>query len=126
MVNNAKILIIEDDKDMANAIKMRLEANNYEVLVENDGMEGLNRARNEKPDLLILDVMLPKIDGFNICRMLKFDEKYKKLLVIILSAKVQQTDIDRGGEVGADAYMAKPFKSEELLAKIEELLHARH
>ncbi len=122
MENVAKILVIEDDNDMANAIKMRLEANNYAVIVEKDGMEGLTRARKEKPDLILLDIMLPKMDGFNICRMLKFDEKYKSIKIIILSAKVQQSDIDRGSEVGADAYLSKPFKSEELLAKIEELL----
>ena len=117
-----RILLIEDDQDMVEAIRLRLEANNYAVLVARDGMEGLNKARTEKPDLIILDIMLPKMDGFNVCRILKFDEKFKNLIIIILSAKVQKSDIERGEEVGAAAYITKPFKSEELLAKIKELL----
>ncbi|MDI6732068.1 MAG: response regulator [Candidatus Margulisbacteria bacterium] len=121
----ARILVIEDDKDMASAIKLRLEANSFEVITAEDGIEGLEKARTENPDLIILDIMLPKVDGFKVCRMLKFDEKFNKLIIIILSAKVQKADIDRGKEVGADAYITKPFKSEELLAKIEELLTQR-
>lgn len=117
-----RILLIEDDADMVEAVKLRLEANNYEVLISRDGPEGLKKARSENPDLIILDIMLPKMDGFNVCRMLKFDEKYKNIIIIILSAKVQKSDIERGKEVGADAYVTKPFKSEELLAKINELL----
>lgn len=124
-MNNRKtrILLIEDDLDMAEAIRLRLEANDFEIIVAHDGMEGLNKARTENPDLIILDVMLPKLDGFNLCRMLKFDEKHKSILIIILSAKVQKTDIERGKEVGADAYITKPFKAEELLAKIKELIN---
>lgn len=124
-MNNKKtrILLIEDDLDMAEAIRLRLEANDFEIIVAHDGMEGLNKARTENPDLIILDVMLPKLDGFNLCRMLKFDEKHKSILIIILSAKVQKTDIERGKEVGADAYITKPFKAEELLAKIKELIN---
>lgn len=118
----ARILLIEDDQDMVSAIRLRLEANNYEVLVAQDGLEGLDKARSEKPDLIILDVMLPKMDGFKLCRMLKFDEKFKNVIIIILSAKVQKSDILRGKEVGAEAYITKPFKSEELLKKIKELL----
>ncbi len=117
-----RILLIEDDQDMVSAIRLRLEANNYEVLVARDGLEGLAQARSEKPDLIILDIMLPKMDGFKLCRMLKFDEKYKNVIIIILSAKVQKSDILRGKEVGAEAYITKPFKSEELLEKIKELL----
>ena len=120
-----RVLVIEDDKDMANAIKMRLEANNFEVLLAENGLEGLEKARTEKPELIILDIMLPKMDGFKVCRMLKYDEKFKKVIIIILSAKVQKSDIEKGKEVGADAYITKPFKAEELLAKIGELLKKR-
>ncbi|OGB86732.1 hypothetical protein A3H38_03280 [candidate division WOR-1 bacterium RIFCSPLOWO2_02_FULL_46_20] len=120
-----RILLIEDDQDMAEAIRLRLEANNFDIILAHDGMEGLSKARTENPDLIILDVMLPKLDGFNLCRMLKFDEKHKSILIIILSAKVQKTDIERGKEVGADAYITKPFKAEELLAKIKELINSK-
>jgi DNA-binding response OmpR family regulator len=118
-----RVLLIEDNPDMIEAIRLRLEAHHFEVLLARDGLEGLARARSEKPDLIILDIMLPKMDGFKVCRMLKFDEKFKNIIIIILSAKVQKSDIERGKEVGADAYITKPFKAEELLAKINELLN---
>lgn len=117
-----RILIVEDDEALAGAICLRLEANAFEVLLAEDGQEGLEKARTEKPDLIILDIMLPRLDGFTVCRMLKFDEAYKEIPIIMLSARVQKIDIQRGTEVGANAYITKPFKSEELLAKIKELL----
>jgi DNA-binding response OmpR family regulator len=117
-----RILFIEDDKDMVEAVKIRLEANGFEVAVAEDGLGGLNRARADNPDLIILDIMLPKLDGFKLCRMLKFDEKFKHIPIIMLTAKVQKTDIELGAEVGADYYITKPFKSEDLLNKIRELL----
>lgn len=120
---NTRILIIEDDQGVIEALRIRLEANNYEISVARDGLEGLDKARSEKPDLIILDIMLPKMDGFKVCRMLKFDEKFKNIKIIILSAKVQKLDVERGKEVGADAYITKPFKSEELLATIKDLLN---
>ncbi len=117
-----KILIIEDEKDIIVALRLRLEANGYEVIAASDGAEGLNKARAEKPSLIILDIMLPKLDGYKIARMLKFDEKFSKIPIIMLTAKVQQSDIQRGKEAGADAYVTKPFKAEELLAQIKQLL----
>ena len=117
-----RVLLIEDETDMVEAVRIRLEANDYEVITASDGPEGLNKARTAKPDLIILDVMLPKMDGFTVCRMLKFDEKYNKIPIIMFTARTQQTDIAQGKEMGADAYITKPFKSEDLLAKIRELL----
>ena len=122
---NEKILIIEDEAAMSEAIKLRLEANGYSVITALDGQEGLSKARTENPQLIILDIMLPKLDGFHICRMLKFDEKYSKIPIIMLTARSQQKDIEQGTEMGADAYMTKPFKSEALLEKIKSLLGAR-
>ncbi|MFH1361251.1 MAG: response regulator [bacterium] len=116
------ILVVEDEADMMKALKIRLEASNYEVVLAHDGSEGLNMARQEQPDLVVLDIMLPKMDGLTICRMLKFDEKFSKIPVILLTAKTQKIDIQRGKEMGADVYMTKPFKAEELLAAIEKLL----
>ena len=122
MSEKVKILIVEDEAEMREAIKLRLEANQFEVITAADGSEGLSKSRTEKPNLIILDIMLPKLDGFRLCRMLKFDENYKNIPVIILTAKTQKTDINRGKEMGAEAYITKPFKSEELLAEINELL----
>lgn len=73
-----RILVVDDEMDLLELIKMRLETNNYVVLTASDGQQALDKARKEKPDLIILDLMLPKIDGYKVCRMLKFDEKYKK------------------------------------------------
>lgn len=118
-----RILIIEDEEGIIEALRLRLEANNYEVISAADGAEGLNKARSEKPDLIILDILLPKLDGYKVARMLKFDEKFSTIPIIMVTAKVQQSDIAKGKEAGADAYITKPFKAEELLAEMKKLLH---
>ena len=125
MNNKKKILLVDDEQDMIYAVQMQLEASNFKVLTAMDGQEGLDKARAEKPDLIILDLMLPRIDGYKVCRMLKFDEKYKKIPVIIYTARAQEADEKLGYEVGADAYMTKPFDPRKLLAKINELLNSR-
>jgi DNA-binding response OmpR family regulator len=117
-----KILVIEDERDITEALRLRLEANNYEVSAAGDGAEGLRQARAGQPDLIILDIMLPKLDGYKIARMLKYDEKFTHIPIIMLTAKVQQDDVQQGLEAGADAYMTKPFKAEELLEQIKKLL----
>jgi len=122
---SAKILIIEDEEDILTALQIRLVANGYEIISASDGPEGLRKARTDGPDLIILDIMLPKLDGYQIARMLKYDENYRNIPIIMLTAKVQQSDVKQGLESGADAYMTKPFKGEELLAQIETLLSKR-
>lgn len=117
-----KILLVEDDLNLVKAITIRLGANNFEVVAATDGEEGLDKARSEKPDLIILDIMLPKMDGFDVCRKLKVDKQYKNIPIIMLTAKFQPNDIKFGKDVGADAYMTKPFDSPALIAKIGELL----
>ena len=121
-MDKKRILIVDDEEDILNVLRFRLEANNYEVLSASDGQEGLNKARSMKPDLIILDLMLPKLDGYKVCRMLKFDEKYKKTPIIMFTARVQKSDEKTGYEVGADAYITKPFEPQILLKKIKELL----
>ena len=117
-----KILIVDDEVDLVETLSFRLEANNYEVIKANDGQEGLDKARKENPDLIILDLMLPKLDGYKVCRMLKFEDKYSKIPIILFSARAQETDKKTGAEVGADAYITKPFEPAVLLDKIAELL----
>lgn len=117
-----RVLFVEDEQNLVRLVKDRLEFNNYEVIVAADGQEGLEKARKEKPDIIILDILLPKMDGYRVCRMLKFDENYKQIPIIMLTAKAQKSDEEMGLEVGADAYITKPFKAEVLLSKIEELL----
>ncbi len=113
---------MEDEKDMAYAVKMQLEGAGYQVISVSDGREGLNKARKEKPDLIILDLMLPGLDGYKICRMLKFDSKYKHIPIILFSARAQEEDVRMGMEVGADFYMKKSYDPEVLLEKVKELL----
>jgi len=117
-----RILLVEDDPYVVKALKIRLEAGDFEVIVAIDGKEGLEKARNEKPDLIILDVMLPEMSGFDVCRKLKIEKQYKDIPIIMLTAKFQPSDVKFGTEMGADAYITKPFDSHVLLAKIEELL----
>jgi DNA-binding response OmpR family regulator len=121
-MNKKRILLVDDEKDLVYAVTLQLEANNFEVLLAYDGQEALDKVHREKPDLIILDLMLPKIDGFKVCRMLKFDEKYKHIPIILFSARAQESDKEIGKEVRADSYITKPFDSEELLGKIKELL----
>ena len=117
-----KILLVEDDPNLVKAIKIRLEANDFEVVAAIDGEEGLEKARNEKPVLIILDIMLPKMSGFDVCLKLKTDKQYKGVPIIMLTAKFQPSDISFGKAMGADAYITKPFDSQVMLAKIKELL----
>jgi DNA-binding response OmpR family regulator len=122
MMTKKKILVVEDEAELTRAIQIRLEQAGYEVLIAYDGKEALEKAREENPDLIVLDLMLPKIDGYKVCRMLKFDEKYKKIPVVMLTARAQEKDEDLGYEVGADVFITKPFKYQVLLTKIRELL----
>jgi two-component system alkaline phosphatase synthesis response regulator PhoP len=117
-----KILVVEDEAELTGAIQIRLEQAGYEVLIAYDGQQALEKARGENPDLIVLDLMLPKIDGYKVCRMLKFDEKYKKIPIVMLTARAQEKDESLGYEVGADAFITKPFKYQVLLSKIRELL----
>jgi len=118
----AKILIVDDETNSIVTVQMQLEANGYEVVTAKDGEEGLEKVENEKPDLIVLDVMMPKIDGFEVCSTLKNDVRYNKIPIIFLSAMAQQNDFEMGKEVRADAYIAKPFETPVLITKIEELL----
>ena len=122
----ARILVVDDEVDLCDALTMRFEANDYKVLKAIDGQTALELAQREMPDLIILDVMLPKLDGYKICRMLKFDDKYKHISIILFSAKALDSDKDTGMEVGADAYITKPFEASVLLAKVEELLKSKN
>lgn len=117
-----RILIVDDEPDLLETIQVTLEMEGYECLVAYDGFRGLDRARTEKPDLIVLDVMLPGLNGYKICRLLKFDEQYKRIPIIMLTAEAQEKDRLIGEETGADYYMTKPFEPDKLIAKVAELL----
>ena len=117
-----RILIVEDQAVISNMLKIRLEANNYEAITAADGQEGLEKAQKENPSLIILDVMLPKMNGYKICQLLKADPKYKTIPIILSSGRTPQEVRKVSKEVGADGFVSKPFEAEELLSKMKELL----
>jgi DNA-binding response OmpR family regulator len=117
-----RILVVDDEARVMTVIQKRLESAGYEVLTAMDGNEALIKARSERPDLIILDLILPKLNGYQVCSILKRDSYYKQIPIIMLTARTQERDIEEGMRVGADAYMTKPFKNEALLAQIEQLL----
>ena len=117
-----KILIVDDEEGVVKVVKMYLEHHDYEVITAYDGQEGLEKAKTEKPDLIVLDLMLPRMDGYKVCGLLKRDARYAKTPVVMFTAKAQDKDVKLGQEVGADAYITKPFEPEVLLSKIEELI----
>jgi Response regulators consisting of a CheY-like receiver domain and a winged-helix DNA-binding domain len=119
----ARILIIEDETPMRTALADVLAAEDYRVLTAADGEEGLHRALEEKPDLILLDVMMPKLDGFAVCAELR--RLAKPVPILMLTAKGQVDDRVNGLDAGADDYLVKPFSTEELLARVRALLR-RH
>ena len=120
--DNKKILIVDDEPDLVDTIQCRLEYCKYEVITAANGKEGLEKAKTERPDLIILDLLLPMINGYKICGLLKRDTKYAKIPIILLTAKTQEKDMKLGEQVGADAYLTKPFEPDVLLATIKELI----
>lgn len=124
-MNKKRVLIIEDEKDLVDTLKFRLNANGYDTLVAYDGRSGFEMAKTEKPDIVILDLMLPKMDGYKICGLLKKDSRYSQIPIIMFTARAQAEDVKLGLEMGADAYITKPFEPKILMDKISELLEKR-
>jgi len=124
-MNPKKILIVDDEVDLVETVRFPLEMEGFNVLVSYNGEDALNKARKESPDLIILDLMLPKLDGYKVCRLLKFDEKYKHIPILMLTAKTQEKDKILGMETGADEYITKPFEMDELLEKVKTYLNKK-
>jgi two-component system alkaline phosphatase synthesis response regulator PhoP len=120
-----KILVIDDEIDLVETLRFPLETEGFHVLVSYNGEDGLNQARKENPDLILLDLMLPKLDGYKVCRLLKFDERYKHIPIFMLTAKTQEKDKILGKETGADEYLTKPFDLDELIDKIKAYLSVK-
>lgn len=121
-MDKKKVLIVEDEPDIVESIKFRLEFEGIEYIEAYDGEEALLKVKEENPALILLDIMLPKINGYKICRLLKFDEKYKHIPIIMLTAKAQEADKLMGKETGADGYIVKPFEMDELVCMIRKYL----
>jgi len=116
------VLIIEDDSNIARAEQLILQKN-YTVHLAKDGEEGFQKAKQIKPSLIILDVMLPKIDGFTLCRNIRLDSSLSSTKIIMVTAKNEERDENKGMDLGADDYIMKPFEPQELMHVVEQILN---
>jgi DNA-binding response OmpR family regulator len=119
-----RILIVDDEPDLLTVLKIGLETEGYEVLTASDGEQGLALARQIMPDLMLLDLMLPRMDGYKICRALKFDERYRRIPIFILSARSGETDRRLALELGADEFHSKPYNMRDLVARVRTRIEA--
>lgn len=119
---NKKILVIEDDPGSLRLMVYSLQHQGYHVLTATNGLEGVREAQEKKPDLIVLDVMLPGLDGFELCHRLKTDPETAILPILMVSVKARETDKATGLKVGADDYMSKPWHRLELLSKVASML----
>jgi DNA-binding response OmpR family regulator len=124
-MSKAKVLIIEDDRSLADVLAYNLKQAGYEVLTASDGQDGLLQAQMKLPDIVILDLMLPVIDGLDVCRRLRADQATKDMLIVMLTAKAEETDELIGFSLGADDYVAKPFSVKVLIERIKALRRRR-
>ncbi len=120
--NSKKILLVEDEPDVLQVTKKTLESANYDVVAVSDGKEALEIARKVLPDLIILDILLPSIDGYKICGILKHDVQYMTIPILILSGRAKPKDRELGIKVGANGYLTKPFELKIFLQKVAELI----
>ena len=116
------VLCADDDEDILSLVALRLERAGFDVARAGDGEEAIETARTLRPAVVVLDVMMPKLTGLEVLEALRADEAFADVKVVLLSARVQESDVERGLGAGADAYLAKPFRAGELVAAIEELL----
>ena len=119
------VLVADDEEDILELIVFRLEHSGYTVLQAHDGAEALELARSAQPDLAVLDVMMPKMDGFELTRRLREDEATSRMPIILLTARTQEADIQRGFDAGADDYIRKPFSPQELRSRVQAILGRR-
>ena len=120
---NERILVVDDEEDVLELVRYNLAKNGYKVITATTGEQAINEARGKTPDLIVLDLMLPGIDGLEVCRKLKSDVKTERIPIIMLTAKGEETDIVTGLELGADDYVTKPFSPKVLIARLRRILH---
>ena len=118
----SKILYVEDNEDNIYMLKMRLERKGYTILISKDSIEGINKAKEEKPDLILMDVGLPSMDGYEATKILKQSAETQSIPIIILTAHALSTDIEKAKQAGADEFETKPINVVNLVAKMEKLI----
>ena len=120
-----KLLLVDDDPELQLSLKFRFESVGFQVITANEGLEALRKGREEFPHLIILDVMLPNLNGYEVCRLLKFDQKFHHIPILLFTARSRREDLQLGYAMGADACLTKPCDGKALIAKVEELLAAK-
>jgi CheY-like chemotaxis protein len=120
-----KLLIADDEAGIRSLVRMTLESDAYEIVEASNGEEAVELAREHHPELLLLDVMMPKLDGFEACRTLKEDPATSDIVIVMLTARAQQSDFDRGVAAGADEYFTKPFSPVALIKLVEDIYSTR-
>jgi DNA-binding response OmpR family regulator len=120
-----RILIVDDEPNILISLEFLMKREGYEVAIARDGEEGLAAIRAQRPDLVVLDVMMPKRDGFEVCTEVRADPSLSDVRILMLTAKGREAEIKKGLALGADAYIPKPFSTHELVAKVNALLEAR-
>ena len=119
---NKKVLIADDEQNIVISLEFLMKREGFEVVVANDGEEAIRRIRADQPDLVLLDVMMPKKSGFEVCQEVKSDPALGAVRILMLTAKGRDTEVAKGLALGADAYMTKPFSTRELVDKVRNLL----
>lgn len=120
-----KVLIVDDEPNIVAALEFLLEKNGYEVQVAANGVDALAQLDAFRPDLVLLDVMVPKLSGYEVCQRMRTEPKWRDIRIVMLSAKGREVEVSKGMSLGADLYVTKPFSSAELVATINELLRPR-
>lgn len=118
-----KILIVDDEENIVISLEFLMEQAGYDLRVAKNGQEALEQVVNFDPDLILLDVMMPKINGFEVCRRVRELPGGQKIKIIMLTAKGREVEITKGLAMGADAYITKPFSTKELMAQVQQMLH---
>jgi DNA-binding response OmpR family regulator len=122
-ITNKKILIVDDDPYILMSLDFLMKKNKFEVFVARNGTEALEQIKTNQPDLILLDIMMPDVDGYEICTKVKSDTKTKDIIIVFMSAKTRDTDIQKGLDLGASLYITKPFSTRDLLEKVTGLLN---
>lgn len=120
-----QILIVDDEQNILISLEYLMRREGYEVRVAKDGEEGLRSLREQPPDLVLLDVMMPKLNGFEVCQAVRADPTLAGVRILMLSAKGREAEIAKGLSIGADAYIPKPFSTRELVAKVKSMLESQ-
>jgi len=121
-----EILIVDDEPSIVVPIQFLMEQQGYNVLVAENGEDALDIIYKYKPDLILLDIMLPRIDGYEVCEIVRLDPRYRDIKIIFITAKGREVEIAKGLALGADAYITKPFSNTELVSQVKELLANTH